>query len=833
LPEGALPKGIQPRLGPDATALGQVFWYTLEGRDPDGNPTGGWDLQELRTIQDFYVRYALLSADGVSEVASVGGFVREYQVDVDPDAMRAHNVTLEQVIGAVKAANLDVGARTIEINKVEYVVRGIGFIKNLSDIENSVVRAADNVPIYVKDVAHVSLGPALRGGLLDKEGTEAVGGIVVVRFGANPLASINNVKKKIAEISPGLPRKTLPDGRVSQVTVVPYYDRTGLIYETLGTLNTALSEEILVTIIVILIMVLHLRSSIVISGVLPLAVLMAFIGMKLFKVDANIVALPGIAIAIGTIVDMGIIICENILRHLDEAGPQENRLEVVYRASSEVGSAVLTAVSTTVVSFLPVFTMTAAEGKLFKPLAYTKTFALISSVIIAITIVPALAHLFFVRRGKGRNLRNLLPGATIVLGVALAIWLKWWVGLVVILVGVWRLAEDRLPENYRRQAPLVSNYVAAFVVALVLSAEWLPLGPENGYILNAAFVVILVGGLMGLLQLFQGSYSRMLAWCLDHKAAFLSLPVTIVLSGGLVWLGFDSLFGWLPRPVRSSAPVAWLAHQFPGLGKEFMPPLDEGSYLWMPTTMPHASIGEAQDILRIQDMAIRQIPEVESVVGKLGRAESPLDPAPYSMIETVINYHPEFILDEHGRRKTFRFDENEMDNFRDRMGTPLPAPDGKSYLVRGKFARDGQGRLIPEPGGMPFRLWRSALDPALNEGRQAWAGIRNPDDIWDEIVEAGQVPGSTSAPRLQPIAARIVMLQSGMRAPMGIKIKGPDLPTIEKVSLEIERLLKEVPSVVPASVVADRIIGKPYLEIKIDRKAIARYGIPLADVQMV
>ena len=351
LPSGMLPAGVQPSLGPDATALGQIFWYTLEGHDENGNPTGGWDLHELRSIQDWHVRYALMSAEGVSEVASVGGFVKEYQIDVDPDAMRAYNIKIEEIIQAIQMSNLDVGARTIEVNKVEYMIRGVGFIKNLDDIENSVIKVKDNVPIMVKHVAHVTLGPALRRGMLDKEGAETVGGVVVVRYGENPLATIKNVKNKITEISAGLPKKTLPDGTLSQVKIIPFYDRTGLINETLGTLNSALTEEILITIIVILIMVLHIKSSILISGLLPLAVLMCFIAMKTFGVDANIVALSGIAIAIGTMVDMGIVITENILKHLDSASSDESRLEVIFRASSEVGGAVLTAVATTVVSF--------------------------------------------------------------------------------------------------------------------------------------------------------------------------------------------------------------------------------------------------------------------------------------------------------------------------------------------------------------------------------------------------------------------------------------------------------------------------------------------------
>ncbi len=804
LPASTLPPMVQPILGPDATALGQIFWYTLEGHDEEGNPTGGWDLNELRTIQDWYVRYALLSADGVSEVASVGGFVQEYQVDVDPDAMLANRVKLDEVIAAVKMSNLDVGARTIEVNKVEYVIRGLGFVKELTDIENAVIKVNDGVPIYVKNVARVVLGPALRRGALDKEGAEAVGGVVVVRYGDNPLATIKNVKKKIEEISPGLPKKTLPDGTVSQVKIVPFYDRSGLIYETLSTLNTALTEEILVTVIVVLIMVMHLRSSLLISGLLPLAVLMCFIAMKVFKVDANIVALSGIAIAIGTMVDMGIIVCENILKHLNDAEEQENRLEVVFKATSEVGGAVLTAVATTIVGFLPVFTMEAAEGKLFRPLAFTKTFALLASVIVAITIIPPVAHLLIAGKAKKQGRKSIFT--------RIKEWIPGWMKVM----GNWS-----------------SIGIATLAVAYLLSSHWLPLGPEKGLARNFAFVSLLIGGLLLFINIFQFAFRYLLRWCLNHKFAFLIIPLALVVGGGMVWLGFDACFDWLPAPVKTSAAVSRIAHLFPGLGKEFMPPLDEGSYLYMPTTMPHASIGEVLDVLQKQDMAMREIPEVESVVGKLGRADSPLDPAPVSMIETVINYRPEYILDKKRKRRTFRYQSKERDFFRNSDGEPLPASDGRSYLVRGRFERDGAGRLIPDRHGHPFRLWRPPLDPGLNDGRKAWAGIKTPDDIWKAIVKAGEIPGTTSAPKLQPIAARIVMLQSGMRAPMGVKIKGPSLAVIEQVGFQIERFLKEVPRVEQSAVFADRIVGKPYLEIDIDRRAIARYGIMLKHVQDV
>ena len=797
LPAGTLPEGVQAALGPDATGLGQIFWYTLEGRDEKGNPAGGWDLDELRTIQDWQVRYALLSAKGVSEAASVGGFVKEYQIDVDPDAMRAYDVGLDEIFMAVKMSNIDVGARTIEINRAEYVIRSLGFIENLSDIERSVIKVNDNVPVYIKDVAKVSFGPALRRGALDKGGAEVVGGVVVVRYGYNPLEAIKNVKAKIEEISPGLPRKTLSDGTVSQVTIVPFYDRTGLIYETLGTLNTALTEEILVTIIVVIVLVVHLRSSVLISGLLPLAVLMCFIAMKVGGIDANVVALSGIAIAIGTMVDMGIIICENILKHLNEARPDDNKLEVVYKAASEVGGAVLTAVSTTVVSFLPVFTMTGAEGKLFKPLAFTKTFALIASVIVALTIIPPAAHILFTRKAALKKLRlYALGGLLLVAAVVAAKWLIWWIGVLIGAIAIYHLSRDYIPKRMNSLMPIIANALAVVLVGIILANHWLPLGSDKGMLRNLVFVALLIGGLLLFFRIFQKFYPRILGWCLRHKIAFLSIPCAIIVIGLIVWLGFARVFFFVPERLKANR--LWYAgvHSFPGLGKEFMPTLDEGSFLYMPTTMPHASIGECLDVLQKQDIAFQAIPEIDSVVGKIGRVESPLDPAPISMVETVINYKPEYITDKDGHHIRFQYDKK-----------------------TGTFPRDEKGQLIPDRYGRPKRQWRPK--------------IKNPDDIWDEIVKAGQIPGTTSAPKLQPIATRIVMLQSGMRAPMGVKVKGPDLDTIDRVALEIERFLKEVPSVEPAAVIADRIVGKPYIEIDIDREAIARYGIKIRQIQDV
>jgi Cu(I)/Ag(I) efflux system membrane protein CusA/SilA len=427
----------------------------------------------------------------------------------------------------------------------------------------------------------------------------------------------------------------------------------------------------------------------------------------------------------------------------------------------------------------------------------------------------------------------LLYGALIILGVIVSFTLFWWLGVIIILISGYQLLDRWIPKNIRGQITWGANLFVVLAVAILLAEHWTPLGPEKGLILNFIFTVLLIGGLLALFYLFMYWYVPLLNWCLEHKTAFLSIPFIITFLGLMVWIGFDAFFGWLPASVKRAGPVSAVAHTFPGLGKEFMPPLDEGSYLFMPTTMPHASIGEALDVLQKQDMAMHTIPEVDTVVGKIGRVESSLDPAPISMIETVINYKPEYLVDSSGNRLRFRYDSDEDDFVRSEDGTPLLAPDGEPYKVSGSFIRDDDGNLIPDEDGRPFRLWRPPLDTDLNEGRDAWEGIKKPDDIWNTIVKVTALPGTTSAPRLQPIAARIVMLQSGMRAPLGVKIKGPDLETIEQVGLQIERLLKEVPSIEPAAVVADRIVGKPYLEIDIDRKAIARYGIRVNQVQDV
>ncbi|WP_422006719.1 efflux RND transporter permease subunit [Roseivirga pacifica] len=794
LPKGLLPDGVQPALGPDATALGQIFWYTIEGRDENGQPTGGWDPQEIRTVQDYNVRYGLAAAEGVSEVASVGGFVKEYQVDIDPTAMEGYGVTLTEIVKAVKESNLDVGAKTLEVNQAEYLVRGLGYIKNLEDLENAVVKANENTPILLKDVAFVNLGPASRRGALDKSGAEAVGGVVVARYGANPLEVIENVKAKIEAISSGLPSKILSDGTKSQLTIVPFYDRTQLIKETIGTLEEALTLEIIITIVVVLVMLLNLRASLLISSLLPIAVLMCFVAMRYLGVDANIVALSGIAIAIGTMVDVGIVLTENISRHMEEQ-KSKTLLDTIYTASKEVAPAIITAVMTTVVSFVPVFTLQASEGKLFRPLAYTKTFALIAAILVALLILPTLAYWFFGFQPKSKWSKIAIHTGVSIFGIWVLILGHYLAAFMLLGYGLVGLVKALVP-NTQQLLKHAEIAIALMGISILLSQSWLPLGVQSTAFTNWVFVALVIATTLGVFSLFIRFYPRILNWCLSNRKVFLIIPAFVILFGVTIWQGFDRVFGFIPSAfgdsIRTQRTYSKLAHSLPGIGKEFMPSLGEGAFLLMPTSMPHAGIEQNRQVLRMLDMAVTAIPEISSVVGKMGRTESALDPAPISMYENVINYKSEYKTDENGHRIRFRYKND-------------------------AFVRDAKDELIPDKNGRYFRQWRDH--------------IQSPDDIWNEIVKATKLPGVTSAPKLQPIETRLVMLQTGMRAPMGIKVKGPDLKTIESFGLELEEILKEVPSVKAEAVFAERIVGKPYLLLELKRDALARYGLSIAQVQ--
>lgn len=815
LPAGLLPENVNPSLGPDATGLGQVYWYTLEGRDKDGNVTGGWDLHELRSIQDYYVKYALSSASGVSEVASIGGYIQEYQIDVKPELMRQYNISLSQIVKAVKESNKDIGAQTMEINQAEYLVRGLGYIKSVADIEDAVVTSENYTAIRIKDIANVSLGPAPRRGILDKEGAEVVGGVVTARYGANPMEVINNVKDKLEELKAGLPSKELSDGTISQLTVVPFYDRSELIQETLDTLDEALSLEILITIFVIIVMVFNLRASILISGLLPVAVLMVFIAMKFFNVDANIVALSGIAIAIGTMVDIGVILSENIIRHLEEekqrfseTGVKQSINSVIYNASAEVSGAILTAVLTTIISFIPVFTMIGAEGKLFRPLAFTKTAALVAAFMVALFLIPPFAAYLFRRKNFKKVTSNLINGILIILGIA-AIVFGYWLGLILIGFGITGLLKDKKIASKisdkiwltDQRANIINIFISALAVVFLLAEFWRPLGVDKSIFWNLLFVGFICFGLLGVFWVFQKYYARILTWALSNKIVFLSVPTLIVVFGVLIWQN---------------------------TGKEFMPSLNEGSFLLMPTSMPHSGVEENKRVLQQLDMAVANIPEIKTVVGKAGRTESALDPAPLSMYENIILYKPEYAINDEGKRQRFKVNEDGL--FELKKGGLVENPN--TYLSSSAVENASEeGRdissafnvtsedLIPDNDGEFYRNWRPE--------------IKSPDDIWNEIVRVTKIPGVTSAPKLQPIETRLVMLQTGMRAPMGIKVKGQDLREIEAFGLELEEIIKHAEGVKVEAVFADRIVGKPYLLIDIKRERLARYGVSIEEVQQI
>ena len=506
-----VPKDAAVTLGPDATALGQIFWYTVEGKE--------YDLAELRSIQDWYVRYQLNSVEGVSEVASLGGYVKQYQIDIDPNKLLAHDVKIHEVINAVQKSNIDVGAKVFEEGGVEFIVRGLGFIKNVSDIENIVVGIKEGVPIYVKNIATVIIGPEFRRGALDREGKEVTGGVVLMRYGENPLKVIERIKKKIDELSVGLPKG---------VKIVPFYDRTGLILRSINTLKTALIQEIIITVFVIVIFLLHFWGSMIISLVLPIGVLIAFILMRQFGVDANIMSLGGIAIAIGVMVDSGCVLVENIYRKIAERRqernspklPSEERLSVCIEAAQEVGKPVLFALLTTIIGFIPVFVLTGQAGKLFRPLAFTKTFAMVGAAIIALTLLPTLSY--YLLRGR------------------------------------LRLADENKTT-----------------------------------------------------RILHKGYHPIIGWSLKHKKTVILISLAVIIVGFL---------------------CASLMKQ------EFMPPLNEGDLLFMPVLLPGASLTQVMDVMRKQDIIIKnEFPEVEWVVGKLGRAETATDPAPVGMIETIIH----------------------------------------------------------------------------------------------------------------------------------------------------------------------------------------------------
>jgi Cu(I)/Ag(I) efflux system membrane protein CusA/SilA len=573
----------------------------------------------------------------------------------------------------------------------------------------------------------------------------------------------------------------------------------------------------------VIVLVLNLRASVLISILLPVGVLMTFILMKFFNVDANIVALSGIAIAIGVMVDVGIVFTENIIRHLEmpenEHVSGKKLVQVIYAATVEVASAIMTALATTIISFLPVFAMQASEGKLFRPLAFTKTFALISSLFIGIMFIPAIAQVLFSIKLDKKKTSRIFNSLLIGFGIVFLIGYGSIIAFALIAFGVNNLLTKGSERKFLKgkiklpYSDKIANYINIGITVLIviyfLTIEWMPLGASNSTFVNFIFVIIIVGVVLGLLMTIVHFYSTILAWCLDNKWKFLSIPIFVVFFGVTIWLGFGKVFSFMPDFTKNNSAWNSLENTFPGIGKEFMPALNEGSFLLMPTTMPHSSVSENTETIASVDKHLISIPEVATAVGKWGRVNSALDPAPISMYENTINYIPEYMLDADGRR--IRFKVNKDDAF--------VLKDGNTYKYReDKFRKISIGELTQDDDGEYFRQWRPKIKKA--------------DDIWKEIVKHSKFPGLTSAPKLQPIQTRLIMLATGMRAPMGIKVFGPSLEVIEKVGFELERLLKEVPSINPSTVFADRVVGKPYLEIKLNRQAMSRYGLTVKDMQM-
>jgi len=626
-----LPEGVSPVLGPDATGVGWVYEYALVDR------TGQHDLAQLRSLQDWYLRYPLQTVHGVSEVASVGGFVKQYQIEVDPNVLEAYNIPLSKVKQAIKRSNNDVGGRLVEMAETEYMVRGLGYIKSIADLKTIPVGVdANGTPIRLQDVAHIHLGPELRRGLVELNGEgEVAGGIIVMRFGENARATIDGVKAKLEELKKGLP---------PGVEIVPVYDRGDLIGRAVETLNSALIQELIIVSVLVGLFLLHLRSSLVIVISLPLGILIAFIVMRYQGLNANIMSLGGIAIAIGDMVDGAIVMVENAHKHLAEMREQKNRdltseerWEAIRAASSEVGPALFFSLLIITVSFIPIFTMQAQEGRLFSPLAFTKSYAMGAAAILTVTVVPVLMGYFI--RGK--------------------------------------------------------------VI------------PENKNPINRGLHVV---------------HTPVLKLAMRFRGMTLLLALLLLAS--------------TYYPLSKT-------------GSEFMPPLDEGDILYMPTSFPGISITKAKELLQQTDKILKTFPEVHHVFGKVGRAETATDASPLSMMETTVRLKP--------REKW---------------------PDPK----------------------------------------------KTTQELMQEMDKAIRFPGLANAWTM-PIKTRIDMLSTGIKTAIGIKVSGPDLTVLQRVSKQIEMAMKTLPET--TSAFGDRTVGGYYLDFDINREAAARYGLTVGDVQDV
>jgi Cu(I)/Ag(I) efflux system membrane protein CusA/SilA len=652
--QGSLPPSAKVELGPDATGVGWVYEYVLQSKSHS--------LQELRSIQDWYLRYELTSVEGVAEVASVGGYVKQYQVTVDPVKLRGYDIPLSRIHRALQRSNSDVGGRLIEMAETEFMVRGLGYFEQLADVENVPVGvSATGTPVLIKDIAEVGLGPELRRGLVELNGEgEVVGGIVVMRLGENALTTIARVKDKLDELKAGL-----PEG----VEIVTVYDRSTLIEKAISVLQRKLTEELLVVALVCIIFLLHFRSAFVAVFSLPVGILVSFLVMYFLGINANIMSLGGIAIAIGVMVDASVVMVENAHKHLERAradGKPVDRDAVIITAAKEVGPALFYSLVIITLSFLPVFALQAQEGRLFRPLAYTKTFAMAAAAILAITVIPVLMALLV--RGSIR--------------------------------------------------------------------------PEH-----------------------KNPISRFFIWAYHPFIHFvLRFPKTVILAAILV-----TAATWPP---------------FQRLGNEFIPPLYEGDFLWMPTTDPGISITKSKELLQQTNKIIKQFPEVHHTFAKIGRAETSTDPAPLSMIETTIMLKP-----------PQDWPQQEVKRFY----SSWPLPERVHEWLR--------------------HFWPESV-PA-----------RSPGELDRAINDAIQFPGLTNAGMEGPIKIRLDMLTTGIRAPVGIKLSGPDLVTLQDLAQQVAQAVEAVPGTLSAY--PDKSFGGNYLDFKIDRVEAARYGLTVGDVQDV
>ena len=741
---GRLPEGVTPALGPDATGVGWVYEYVLK------DSSGKVDNQQLRSLQDWYLRYELTAVPGVSEVASIGGFVKQYQVEVDPSRLNAYKLSIGQIRSAIERSNTDVGGRLVEMAETEFMVRGLGYLSSVEDIESVSLGVDDKgTPILLKHVASVKIGPDLRRGVLEWNGEgEVVGGIVMMRYGENALATIGRVKERLKELEKGL-----PEG----VTIEMGYDRSDLIERAVSTLRTKLVEEMAVVALICVIFLLHFRSAFVAIFTLPVGILVAFIVMYLNGINANIMSLGGIAIAIGVMVDASVVLVENAHKHMERSDGSRSHQQIIIDASREVGPALFYSLLIITVSFLPVFALGDQSGRLFRPLAFTKTFAMAASSVLAVTVIPVLMT-FFVRE-KG--------------------------------------ACDEQPKGTRR---LIYALTGVLPPMAVLGARSFGVDLPTW-----SFWVSIIGGIALVMLVVP---QRIMSESENPLSRFFIRLYRPVIHGVLKWRKLTVLVAVL-LVVATIYPLS-------RLGSEFMPPLNEGDLLYMPTTLPGISVTKARELVQQTDKIIKRFPEVRHTLGKVGRADTSTDPAPLSMLETTIVLRPKV-----------EYETLTLDRFYDTWPGWATRPLSMIFPkeVKGKVLHEWRKRSVERF----FSNWpgflRTPLSRVLPEERYLTIA-----ELSDELNEAVRFPGLTNAWTM-PIKTRIDMLSTGIKTPVGIKIMGTDLKVLSDLGAQIEAQLRPLHGTL--SVYSERVAGGKYLDIDINRDNIARFGLSVADVQKV